>query len=104
MLDCAFTKPNPEPVIVVQAVGVADGPVEAAEVVTSGVTASVVFHPFDASTLTVAQVVEAVTENPALAAAALRSERGGKNRASLIPQLEALAAGTTTDGLEADNG
>lgn len=49
----------------------------------------------EVETLTVAAVLEAVGEDPVRASAALASERDGKNRASLIRALEAIAEGAT---------
>lgn len=84
------------PVITITATGPLDQARET-EVAAAGATATVVFQPFDPTDLTVAQVIDAVTANPDLAAAALTAERAGKNRTSLTSALEALAAGTTTD-------
>lgn len=99
--------PEPDPIAPVVIDVTATAPAveaNATEVFASGEAATVVFHPFDPSALTVAQVIEAVTADPGMAAAALTAERAGKNRTSLIPQLEALAAGATTTDQEPENG
>lgn len=46
----------------------------------------------DTEGLTVAEVLDAVGDDPAKAAAALTAERDGKNRTSLIRALEAIAS------------
>lgn len=57
----------------------------------------------DVDSLTVAEVLDFVADDPAQAALALDAERNSRNRTTLVASLERIASGTPFDPSDDDN-